>query len=77
MDTTQKLKQYIERIERLEQEKTEVGANIRDIYADAKSNGLEPKIMRLIIKMRKKRSDELQEEEMLVETYKRALGMQE
>lgn len=69
------LKQYIERIERLEEEKKEVSVNIRDIYAEAKSNGFDPKIMKLIVKMRKMKSNELREQEELLETYMNAIGM--
>ncbi len=70
-----KLKRLIEQIEHAEHEKAEVLSHIKDIYNTAKSDGFEPKIMRKIISMRKKRTEELEEEEILVDTYKRALGM--
>jgi len=69
------LKQYIERIERLEMEKTEVATNIRDIFASAKSDGFEPKIMRQILKLRKMEPQEVDEQDLLLATYQRALGM--
>lgn len=69
------LKQYIERIERLELEKAEVATNIRDIFASAKSDGFEPKIMRQIIKMRKMEPKDIDEQDLLLATYQRALGM--
>ncbi len=69
------LKQYIDKIERLEQEKVDVMTTIRDVFADAKSNGLEPKIIRRILKERKMDKNELDEEETLLMMYKRAIGM--
>lgn len=69
------LKQYIEKIERLEQEKTEVMQYIRDSYADAKSQGFEPNIIRKILKERKMDANKVEEEENLLIMYKRALGM--
>lgn len=69
------LKQYISKIEKLEQEKSDVLVAIRETFADAKSNGLEPKIIRRILKERKMEPSELDEEETLLMMYKRALGM--
>lgn len=69
------LKQYIERIERLEAEKTEVMGHIKDIFADAKSNGFDPKVIKQIVKERKMDQNELDEQETLLMMYKRALGM--
>ena len=69
------LKQYIEKIERLEAEKIEVQAHIRDTFAEAKSVGFDPKVMRQIIKERKMSPKDLDEQEYLLATYKRALGM--
>ena len=69
------LKQYIERIERLELEKIEVATNIRDIFAAAKSDGFDPKTMRQIIKLRKMEQDEVDLQETMLMTYQRALGM--
>ncbi len=69
------LKQYIEKIERLEREKAEVAENIREAFAEAKGNGFEPKVMRQIVKERKMDKTELDEQETLLMMYKRALGM--
>ena len=69
------LRQYIERIERLEEEKRGLMADIRDIYAEAKATGFEPKIMRQIIKIRGMDKDILAEEDMLLMTYRDALGL--
>lgn len=69
------LKQYIEKIERLEREKAEVAENIREAFAEAKGNGFEPKVMRQILKERKMDQNELDEQETLLMMYKRALGM--
>jgi uncharacterized protein (UPF0335 family) len=70
------LKQYIERIEHLEQEKAEVMERMKDVYSAAKSDGLEPKVMRLIIRIRKMKPEDLDEQEALIEVYKKALGME-
>jgi uncharacterized protein (UPF0335 family) len=69
------LKQYIDKIERLEEEKTSLLADIRDVYAEAKGNGFDAKIMREIIKKRKLDRAELEEQETLLDLYKSALGM--
>jgi uncharacterized protein (UPF0335 family) len=69
------LKSFIERIERLEEEKKALGDDIRDVYSEAKANGFEVKVMRQIVKIRKMDKDELDEQEALLETYMRALGM--
>ncbi len=69
------LGQYIERIERLEEEKAELGQDIRDLYQEAKGNGFDPKVMRQIVRLRKKESHEIDEEEAMLLLYKQALGM--
>ena len=66
----------IERIERLEEEKAALAADIREIYAEAKGVGFDPKIMRQVIKLRKLDTAELQEQDALLDTYKHALGME-
>jgi len=71
----ERLKSFIERIERLEEEKRVLGSDIKEVYAEAKGTGFEPKIMRQIIKIRKKDKEEVDEEESLLDLYKRALGM--
>ena len=69
------LKSFIERIERLEDEKRTLAEDIREVYAEAKGNGLEPKIMRQILKIRRMDKDEHDEQETLLDLYKRALNM--
>ncbi len=69
------LRDYIERVERLEEEKATLAADIRDVYAEAKGNGFDPKILRQIVKLRKLDKFELEEQETLLDLYKNALGM--
>ena len=71
----ERLKSFIERIERLEEEKRALSGDIKEVYAEAKGTGFEPKIMRQIIKIRKMDKEEVDEEESLLDLYKRALGM--
>lgn len=71
----ERLKSYVERIERLEEEQKALGTDKRDVYAEAKSTGFDPKIIRKIVTMRKKDDADLREEEELLDLYKRALGM--
>ena len=71
----EQLKSFIERIERLEEEKRALSGDIKEVYAEAKGTGFEPKIMRQIVKIRKMDKEELDEEESLLDLYKRALGM--
>lgn len=70
-----RLKSLIERIERLEEEKRALGEDIKEVYAEAKGTGFDPKIMRQIIRIRRRDKDDLDEEESLLDVYKRALGM--
>ena len=69
------LKAFIERIERLEEEKAGIAGDIREIYAEAKGNGFDTKAIRKIIALRKKEFAERQEEEAILELYMQALGM--
>ena len=69
------LRQYIERVERLEEEKRALMADIKDIYYEAKASGFEPKIMRQIVKMRAMDRDLLSEQDTLLTTYREALGI--
>ena len=69
------LSQYIERIERLEEEKRALMADIRDIYSEARATGFEPKIMRQIIKMRGLDREVLAEQDILLSTYRTAVGL--
>ncbi len=69
------LKAYIERIERLEEEKKNLAADIREIYAEAKGNGFEPKIMRKLVSLRRMDQSDRQEEDELLDLYRRAVGL--
>ena len=70
------LKALIERIERLEEEKSAWASDIRDVYSEAKANGFDTKILRKVVGIRKKNHAERQEEEAILELYMQALGMQ-
>lgn len=70
-----RLKSFIERIERLEEERKGITADIRDIYAEAKGVGFDTKTMRKIVQLRKIDSAEREEQESLLDVYKQALGM--
>jgi uncharacterized protein (UPF0335 family) len=69
------LKAFIERIERLEEEKAGIAGDIKDIYAEAKGTGFDTKAIRKIVSLRKKDHDERREEEAILELYLQALGM--
>ncbi|NGZ29436.1 MAG: DUF2312 domain-containing protein [Magnetococcales bacterium] len=69
------LRQFIERIERLEEEKAGLAADVRDLYNQAKSTGFDPKVMRQVIRIRKMEQHQVDEEENLLHLYKQALGM--
>ena len=69
------LKAFVERIERLEEEKKAIADDIRDVYAEAKGSGFEVKALRAIVRMRKEDTDERREYETILETYMHALGM--
>lgn len=71
-----RLRSFIERIERLEEEKKGIQDDIKEIYAEAKGTGFEPKVIRKVISLRKKSKEDRQEEETLLELYKQALGME-
>ena len=71
----EQLTQFIERIERLEEEKRALMADIRDVYSEAKATGFEPKIMRQLVKMRAMDRDILQEQDELLQTYRNAVGL--
>jgi uncharacterized protein (UPF0335 family) len=70
-----RLRSFIERIERLEEERKSLGADLRDVYSEAKSAGFDTKIMRQIVRIRKLDSADRQEQEELIDLYKQALGM--
>ena len=71
-----RLKSFIERIERLEEEKASLAADIKDVFSEAKGTGFDTKIMRQILKLRKMDSADVDEQETLLDLYKRALGME-
>ena len=71
----EQLTQFIERIERLEEEKRALMADIKDVYAEAKATGFEPKIMRQVIRLRSMDRDLLSEQDTLLDTYRDALGL--
>ncbi|UIP92317.1 DUF2312 domain-containing protein [Wolbachia endosymbiont of Anopheles demeilloni] len=73
--TAEDLKSYIERIEKLEQEKRDVQDHIRDVYVKAADESWDIKVMKQIIRLRKMDDDDREEQEILLDTYKRALGM--
>ena len=69
------LRSYIERIERLEEEKAGIATDIREVFAEAKANGFDVKTMRQVLKIRKMDHNERDEQEHMLDLYKRALGM--
>jgi len=69
------LRSIIERIERLEEEKKATSDDIKEVYAEAKSNGFDAKALRTIVRMRKQDANERREAEEILETYMHALGM--
>ena len=69
------LRAFIERVERLEEEKQSLADDIKEVYAEAKGTGFDTKAVRTIIRLRKKDQAELQEEEAIIDLYKAALGM--
>jgi len=69
------LRSYIERIEKLEEEKSSVAVDIREVFAEAKANGFDTKTMRQVIKLRKMDHSERDEQEHMLDLYKRVLGM--
>ena len=70
------LKSYVERIERLEEEKAGIAADVRDVYAEAKSTGFDVKVLRQLIRLRKLDAQDRREQEELLELYRRAVGME-
>ncbi len=72
---SRQLKSLVERIERLEEEKKAIADDIRDVFAEAKGQGFDTKVMRQVIRLRKKDTAERQEEEALLDLYLHALGM--
>lgn len=71
----EQLRQFIERIERLEEEKAVLADHVREVYAESKTAGFDPKIIRKVIRLRKMDPHDVDVEETLIQVYKRALGM--
>jgi uncharacterized protein (UPF0335 family) len=71
----ERLRSLVERIERLEEERRALGNDIKDIYAEAKSSGFDVKVMRQLIRIRRQEPAEVEEQESLLDVYRRALGM--
>ena len=69
------LKLFVERIERLEEEKSTIADDIKDVYAEAKAHGYDTKIMRQVVRIRKQDKSEREEMEALLDLYMQALGM--
>jgi uncharacterized protein (UPF0335 family) len=70
-----RLRSFIERVERLEEEKRDLATDIKEVYAEAKGNGFDAKIMRQLVKERRMDKDVLDEQQSLLDVYRRALGM--
>lgn len=70
-----RLRSFVERIERLEEEKAALAADIREVYSEAKGTGFDVKILRQIVRLRKMDVSERQEQEEILDVYKRALDM--
>jgi uncharacterized protein (UPF0335 family) len=70
-----RLRSLVDRIERLEEERKALGSDIKDIYAEAKSAGFDIKVLRALIRLRKQEPAEIEEQETLLDVYRRALGM--
>lgn len=73
--TVDQLRLFIERVERLEEEKRGISDDIRDVYSEAKSNGFDVKIMRQIVRLRKMEAHDRQEMDAILDTYRQALNI--
>ena len=71
----EQLRAFVERIERLEEEKKTIADDIKDVYAEAKANGFDTKVLRKVVSLRKQDMDERMEQEAVLDTYLHALGM--
>ena len=69
------MRSLVDRIERLEEERKALGGDIRDIYAEAKSAGFDVKVLRQLIRVRRQEPADVEEQETLLDVYRRALGM--
>ena len=70
-----RLRSIVERIERLDEERKALGADIKDIYSEAKSTGFDPKVLRKLIALRKQDASDVRDQEDLLDVYRNALGM--
>jgi uncharacterized protein (UPF0335 family) len=70
-----RLRSIVDRIERLEEERKALGNDIKDIYSEAKSAGFDVKVLRQLIRIRKQEPAEIEEQETLLDVYRRAIGM--
>ncbi len=70
-----RLRSIVERIERLEEERRALAGDIKDIYTEAKSAGFDAKVLRALIRLRRQETAEVEEQETLLDLYRRALGM--
>tara|TARA_R110002050_G_scaffold57442_3_gene129539 strand:- start:4273 stop:4530 length:258 start_codon:yes stop_codon:yes gene_type:complete len=73
--SAEQLKSYVERIENLEEEKAKVSEDVREVYSEAKGNGFDTKTLREVVKLRKMDHDDRQEQEYMLDLYKKALGL--
>ena len=73
--TAEELRQFIERIEQLDAEKSDLAEQAKEVMAEAKGRGYDTKVIRKVIALRKRKPDEIAEEEAIMEMYKTALGM--
>ena len=71
----ERLRSFVERIEKLEEEKAGLGADIREVYEEAKGAGFDTKIIRMVVKERKMNAEARQEQQALLDVYRHALGM--
>ena len=69
------LRSFIERIQRLEEEKATIASDIKDVFGEAKSTGFDPKIMKTVLRIMKQDNQERMEQESVLDTYLRALGI--
>ena len=74
--TADELRQFVERYEQLEAEKKDITEQQKEVMAEAKGRGYDTKVMKKIIALRKRKADDIAEEEAILELYKQALGMQ-
>ena len=73
--TADELRQFVERIEQLDAEKRDIMEQSKELFAEAKGRGYDPKVMRKVIALRKRKPDEIAEEEAIIDMYRSALGM--